>query len=85
MTASRFELTSQRQKVSRVPTEAPGRPALKLSIVVSFCIGSTLYYFLPSDVFLPCDHGLVFDISLHKNLTYQPINMLLHCLGVVRI
>ena len=27
VTASRFELTSQRQKVSRLPTEPPGRPA----------------------------------------------------------
>ena len=27
MTALRFELTSQRQKVSRLPTEPPGRPA----------------------------------------------------------
>ena len=27
MTAPRFELTSQRQKVSRLPTEPPGRPA----------------------------------------------------------
>ena len=26
MTAPRFELTSQRQKVSRLPTEPPGRP-----------------------------------------------------------
>ena len=27
MTAPRIELTSQRQKVSRLPTEPPGRPA----------------------------------------------------------
>ena len=27
MTAPGFELTSQRQKVSRLPTEPPGRPA----------------------------------------------------------
>ena len=27
MTARRFELTSQRQKVSSLPTEPPGRPA----------------------------------------------------------
>ena len=27
LTAPRFELTSQRQKVSRLPTEPPGRPA----------------------------------------------------------
>ena len=27
MTASIFELTSQRQKLSRLPTEPPGRPA----------------------------------------------------------
>ena len=30
MTAPRFELTSQRQKVSRLPTEPPGRPAVVL-------------------------------------------------------
>ena len=28
MTAQRFELTSQRQKVSRLPTEPPGRPVV---------------------------------------------------------
>ena len=28
MTTPRFELTSQRQKVSRLPTEPPGRPAV---------------------------------------------------------
>ena len=27
MTASRFELRSERHKVSRLPTEPPGRPA----------------------------------------------------------
>ena len=34
MTASRFELTSRRQKVSRLPTEPPGRPAYILYDVV---------------------------------------------------
>ena len=29
VTAPRFELTSQRQKVSRLPTEPPGRPVCK--------------------------------------------------------
>ena len=32
-----------------------------------FCMEnrSTLYVFLPDSVFLPCDHGLDFDISYH--------------------
>ena len=35
VTAPRFELTSQRQKVSRLPTEPPGRPAITLAICVT--------------------------------------------------
>ena len=31
---------------------------------LSFCMETTLYVFLPGDVFIPCDHGLGFDISL---------------------
>ena len=34
LTAPKFELTSQRQKVSRLPTEPPGRPALRATILV---------------------------------------------------
>ena len=30
MTAPRFELASQRQKVSRLPTKPPGRPAVQV-------------------------------------------------------
>ena len=30
MTPPRFELTSQRQKVSRLPTDPPGQPAYNL-------------------------------------------------------
>ena len=33
MTTSRFELTPQRQKVSRLPTEPPGRPAVMLFFI----------------------------------------------------
>ena len=38
MTAPRFELTSQRQKVSRSPTEPPGRPAYvcMYTVVITF-------------------------------------------------
>ena len=35
VTASRFELTSQRQKVSRLPTESPGRPVCVVVVVDS--------------------------------------------------
>ena len=35
VTAPRFELTSQRQKVSRLPTEPPGRPSIVNSNVPS--------------------------------------------------
>ena len=38
MTAPRFKLTSQRQKVSRLPTEPPGRP---VSYPVSYSYSST--------------------------------------------
>ena len=36
--APRFELTSQRQKVSRLPTEPPGRPALILFVGGAVCV-----------------------------------------------
>ena len=34
--------------------------------IISFCMDSrnALYVFLPDGVFLPCDHGLDFDVSL---------------------
>ena len=35
MTAPRFELTSQRQKVSRLPTKPPGRPVYILPLFAS--------------------------------------------------
>ena len=39
MTAPRSELTSQRQKVSRLPTEPPGRPEARLTAyTILFCI-----------------------------------------------
>ena len=34
MTAPGIELTSQRQKVSRLPTELPGRPVCSVCVVV---------------------------------------------------
>ena len=37
MTAPRFELASQHQKVSRLRTEPPGRPALFLRILGAWC------------------------------------------------
>ena len=33
VTTSRFELTSQRQKVSRLPTESPGQPVRTLQLI----------------------------------------------------
>ena len=47
---TRFELTSQRQKVSRLPTEPPGRPALFKGAVytvwIFICICMSLRVFL---------------------------------------
>ena len=40
VTAPRFELTSQRQKVSRFPTEPPGRPARTF---IHFAISNKIY------------------------------------------
>ena len=37
VTAPRFELTSQRQKVSRLPTEPPGRPYLSIILIPEYC------------------------------------------------
>ena len=34
MTAPRFELTCQRQKISRLPTEPPGRPAQNTILLI---------------------------------------------------
>ena len=45
VTAPGFELTFQRQKVSRLPTEPPGQNVVR--------------FFLPGGVFLPCDHGRI--------------------------
>ena len=44
---------------------------LFFAIAVSSCMESTLYVFLPNDVFLPCDHGLEsgpWSIYLFKSL-----------------
>ena len=41
------------------------------TIAVFFCIESTLYVFRPIFVFLPCDHGLDFDIIVCENSTNQ--------------
>ena len=38
VTAPRFELTSQRQKVSRLPTEPPGRPIRRVSMVLTMTL-----------------------------------------------
>ena len=35
---------------------------------------STLYVLVPATVYLPCDHGLDFDISLCDNSINQSIN-----------
>ena len=45
VTASRFELTSQRQKLSRLPTEPPGRPVL-LCVTVPFFLSFFLVFSL---------------------------------------
>ena len=42
MTAPRFEFISQRRKISRLPTEAPGRPASSACMYTNI-----LFYFLP--------------------------------------
>ena len=34
---------------------------------------STLYVLLPDDIFLPCDHGLDFDISLRARVCEKSI------------
>ena len=45
MTAPRFELTSQRQKVSRLPTEPPGRPTLIIiAISIVGCRSDVISY-----------------------------------------
>ena len=45
MTAPRFELTSQRQKVSRLPTEPPGRPVLLIQYAQNVLAYFVLVYF----------------------------------------
>ena len=37
-----------------------------VSLPFPLCMGGTMYI-LPDGVFLPCDHGLNFDISLCEN------------------
>ena len=53
-------------------------PSIALSFLFSPCMESTLFVFLPGGIFLPCGHGLDFDISLciyghtYSKRKYQP-------------
>ena len=55
-------------------------------IAVPFCMESTLYVFLPDGVFLPCDHGLDFDVSLPENSINRFITAprVRACVGLLR-
>ena len=64
VTAPRFELTSQRQKVSRLPTEPPGRPYS--CYIMTIHTSRLLYITLCCVCFLPIHSG-------HQvRWTYQP-------------
>ena len=59
VTAPRFELTSQRQKVSRLPKEPPGRP----------CNSNILYFEVVQDSFVIIYNALYYTILYYNDTT----------------